>query len=591
MKRTTAAVAAALLGLSASNAQAIDPILRGSDTLESIMDNLIASYPLTSITDYDAAGSGAGEDAIEADQQELGPMSRFLTNTAGNTNGCGDASRDPTQAGCWSFAKDSITLVGQNTQACEILRWGENLAVGDANGDGSVVCPGCVGGSHPFADWRTVLRIIYAGEEVDYVTGAPRPAAPSANIATRCNSDVRRTLVSSWTNLFKGGCAAGNCASGLKHAWRRDDNSGTTAVFLELLGLSGVSTRPFCNGLETEDQDPVRRDCVGAGSAASGDTVCGFGPTPSTRSAQGFIMAAGGNSLGLVVPTLLPASPFNQTDVTRNCSAVPNAPAVLVGGVYNATSSGGGAFGKVSWTSADVVKYGANCPNGAAPVGGQCDWPMAPGTPAGTPRFGCVANGNSRPTGSANAPNGSSSPNVFFDARIYNLWSRNDNGTIKTYVRGASTPVQNSSMYRYRTHQCRQDDETNHIGCLTQTDTCSLGFAGFRATQNWTVKGLDLRTEAGGASADPTSVTTYPLARDLFFCQLDAFGSSVGTQSAGFVANQQTIYNDLLNNTHTRIDPAVTAGGFFTVPTYGKVCCPLAPGGALRGANAAGVCQ
>lgn len=536
MKRMTAAAATALLGLSANAAQAVDPIFVGSDTLETIIYDLIGvpvvkpySYSMSTISGYDPQGSTGGENAINADLQEIAPMSRFLTNDPAKTVGCLDPQADPAYAGCWAIAKDSITMVGDNTQACgEFVRSATLPTTG-----------------YQITDWRQALRIVYAGASGD----------PNAGPGTQdCNSAVRQELVGSWSKLFQGGCAAGVCASGLKHAFRRDDNSGTTGVFLELLNLGKISTKPFCNGDETQDSDPIRRACAGDGAvgipgAQQGDTVCGFGPTPTVRGPKGEIVAAGpaGGSLGLVVPVLIATNPFNQTDAAKNCSSL--------GAGFN-PNSGGGSFGRVAWTLQDGQKYGfGKCPNGASTVAGTCLWPKA----AGSANFGCIANKNSRPI---DTPAGST-----FDARIYNLWPRNDDGSLKTYVRSNAAVTHRVAMYKYRQHDCRPNNETDLVGCFAQSDKCTIGYAGYRATENYAVQGIDLN------SADPTAVASYPLARNLYLCQIDNFGSSTGTQSPGFVADQQLIYNDILNNVHTKIDQAVLDAGFFTIPTYNKVCC------------------
>jgi hypothetical protein len=465
-----------------------------------------------------------------------------------------------------------------------------------------VVCPGCVGGSYPFADWRSALRIIYAGEEVD------APSAQTALSATRdCNSDVRRTLVNTWGNLFNGSCGDGNCANGLKHAFRRDDVSGTTAAFLQLLRLPPITTNPFCNGNEIEDRDPIRRACAGNGAqgipgASGGETVCGFGPTPTTRNPDNTL---GTGNIGLVVPVLIPPVPNdapadfskyggNTTLETRNCSSV----------AFGA--SGGGAFGRVLWNLADILKYGARCPDGAQPLGGTCLWPKAPGSPAGdqgspgASGFGCIANQNSRPTGSPST----------FDARIYNLWARNSNGTIKTYNRvQGSTAVQRpqiAALYRYRQHNCREEGETLQQACLAVTDTCTIGFGGRSGIVQGGATGLGLREIASAADAFPTEQDAvvdgvYGLARPLYLCELDptpsdAFpGDERYEQVSGpcpgqdldnngvagdvcyttddFVAAQLEIRADLRNNVHTVLDPAAEAGDFFPVPTFNKTCC------------------
>ena len=113
---------------------------------------------------------------------------------------------------------------------------------------------------------RDVLRIVYTGQS-SKVTPLPDPCSPTdptatpaapGNIIGRCDSTLRKTLVGSWGNMFQGGCTNSKCPTGLKHAFRRDDASGTTDTFLTLLGLPKATTRSFCNGFEVEDLDPIR---------------------------------------------------------------------------------------------------------------------------------------------------------------------------------------------------------------------------------------------------------------------------------------------------------------------------------------------
>ena len=64
----------------------------------------------------------------------------------------------------------------------------------------------------------------------------------SVNRITRCTSAARQELVGSWANLFdtSGDNCGTNACTSLRHAYRRDDSSGTTGVFLELIGQEEV---------------------------------------------------------------------------------------------------------------------------------------------------------------------------------------------------------------------------------------------------------------------------------------------------------------------------------------------------------------
>jgi ABC-type phosphate transport system substrate-binding protein len=521
MKRITAAAATALLGLSANAAQAIDPQLVGSDTLEAFMANLLADpgFFTGGITSYGPVGSGGGENAIDADQQEIAPMSRYLSTTG--TAGCNDPQADLNRAGCWEIARDAITIVGNSTgtASCDALTVGTN--------------------------WQKVLRLVYAG------MGDTNSTDP---IATRCNSAERTTLVNSWTNLFNG-CSNGQCATGLKHAFRRDDQSGTTAVFLSLLGLPAIGTTPFCNGTEEQDADPVRRVVAGNGFAATDETLIGIGPTPNVRNADGTIGArdgSGNSTLGLVVTSLIPPNNFVEANASRSC---------------NLTATVPGAFGYVTWAPQDQIKYGNKCPTGQSTVFNKCLWPKPPASVS--TEFGCIASKATKPS--------SGVPSTF-DGRIFNAWAKNADGTTKTYVRGATNKVANFVGSKWRQRQCRNTDETSQIGCFAGADACTIGFAGYRSTQQANAVALKVNNQL--PSPDGVSLTAgYVLSRPLYVCQIDGFGSTPGTQSAGFLADQQKIYDELTAGTiaGSHISAAVSnpVGEFFppTTAVYTKTCC------------------
>src|SRR5690606_18988842 len=93
------------------------------------------------------------------------------------------------------------------------------------------------------------------------------------NRVARCSRQERVDLLANWDNMFTNaaGTAAGtkcssNCTSGLRQAYRRDDNSGTTGVFLGLIGAETDSASftgrtltqtGFGNGVAAESQSHV----------------------------------------------------------------------------------------------------------------------------------------------------------------------------------------------------------------------------------------------------------------------------------------------------------------------------------------------
>lgn len=511
-----AALVVVALGGATAHAQTTPPANRlyGSDTLFNILQELTGSGPNGFNINpldlgYVGGGTTTGENAVVGNNQEIAPMSRAL-----NASACNGA---PATAGCYAIGRDLMATVGNDPVACDALNWGTSITVTEQNGVPELQCPGCTGNQFPLDDWRTVLRVIFAGR---HTAGSSAPK--------ECNSDVRRTLVNSWGLLFKDGCAGTTCTQ-LRHAYRRDDFSGTTDTFLSLLQLPGVSSTPFCNGDEQSDVDPIRRPCVGNGFQGNGDEVCGPGGT-----------------LGLVLPVVTPQQNA-YPPVRQACSAAP---------------FGGNASGTVAWTLADRTKYGANCPNGAPTVGGTCWWPKRSGSVAGQ-GFDCIAAAAHRPVGSPST----------LDARIYNLWRRNSDGTVVTYQRPSTTgAIQNRPMnhahYLTRGWDCRFLDSTDQIGCFAKDDPCSIGYAGVGAleTNPTGVKGLQLRsTTAPFENLSPVieNFARYGLARYLWVCTRDEFANT-GTQPANFVAAQQTLWN-AIKDSDAKVTGAVVDSGFFAV--------------------------
>jgi hypothetical protein len=269
--RTSLAIAAfvAVGGGAVSAAAATLPDFLGSDTLFQVTTQSIAACagaaPL--VGHYLGTGSGNGETAMKSGTQAIAPMSRFLGSGICAIAG-GQTTLQATEG--LVIGLDGVSVVGSKANA------------GLCNGDptlsaactpqpsaglaftGSITTVPIAGSTHAsytytFQNWKDVLKIIYGGQ-----------SNSSQNTATGdsgCNSDIRNTLANSWGSLFQTGatCAAGSaCTSavptsglaGLQHAFRRDDASGTSDVFQQLLGLSpaptsssnrNFGTSPFCN--------------------------------------------------------------------------------------------------------------------------------------------------------------------------------------------------------------------------------------------------------------------------------------------------------------------------------------------------------
>ena len=641
-----ALVASLVLGLAGTaSSQALQ--LRGSDTLFTFTNDLIdICEPNITAGEliYRGGGSTLGETEMETDNQQIAPMSRFID------SGTCTLSTNKAQ-GC-KVALDAIGLFSDDAEAntCDTVRHTGFMQVLDLNGVAGLdngtaggACPGCVDGPitpgvndhYEFSDWRDALRIVYGGQH-DHKTAdacAELPPSRSAAATKFCNSDVRHTLVANWNNLFEEGAGCNgadpDACTQLKHAFRRDDVSGTTDVFLELLALPAIANVPFCNGREMEDEDPVRRDCSEditqpANTAGTNgyEQVCNTVARATLgASANGFQTPVGTNmnpgwrggptvnpanaesaDLGLVIPIVIP--PVDPYHDIVGCSAL----------------AVGGQFRYASMPLGGISAAQLRCPDGNARVGGQCQWPVR--VVSGVARFGCI---NKK----GNLPGARTIINM--DGRVYNLIARNPDGSIQTVPRvdaadiAGGQPEYQVQLHHsfYRIHStatipggvpdgattgCRLPDATEQIGCLVHASPCSVGFAGLAGDLLNPNKPLALRAPnaTGGALLptqtnvrrlnDPTGTGTtcaaagdfdirYPLARNLWFNAFDGFEGA-----DGIARNFDNIPNtrreqDLIKCACDRFyaDQAAAGAGFITLSALGA--------GECDSANEGGVCN
>ena len=235
------------------------------------------------------------------------------------------------------------------------------LVVQDANGVSGMQCPGCStaagGRRYTFNSFAEALRLLYSGVHDD------------AAGARDCNSDVRHALADRWNEMIGGSCS-GQVCSGLHRAFRGPDGGQESQALVEALGLGDLS-RPFCNGVDRQDADPVRRTCHAR------EQVCGVDGT-----------------LGLVVPVVVPTTKDNNATCTS------------------------GAFRYTSTTS-------TTCPDGSNSLFGQCLTPVRRGA-GGSETADCL-------NGRTNLPITSQGRSV--DGRAYNIRRRNPDGSFKGSLR------------------------------------------------------------------------------------------------------------------------------------------------------------
>ena len=610
MRKSIALGAFAALAAGSAGAGALDSVggMRGSDTLKDITTSIVSQctalgtytidkdptkagvQPIT----YDGTGSGNGESAMlpATAAQLVAPMSRALGSAV-----CGSGANHAGAEGL-VFALDGLSIAFGPGVA-------NSAGIDFANPAGTQTPPPNAG-DNATNQWKTVLREVYTGMGV---TGN--------NLYARdCNSASRRAIISNWDNLFAGTNPGNICTDsnpdaaitepGLRHAFRRTEESGTTDVFLAQLGLPAVNfqqpapgnstiiptgsnstqaviyralaSSPFCNvhrpeddylpvsigtsqippmyqvGVpaaagtgtgwapydaslgdsakflvpflpETQDQDPIRRKCIGPtvvindAPDAPREEVCG---------ADG--------QLGLVLPIDPPAGTLTTAQ---------RYPSIACDDTLDFQ------FGPApTRPTGDPVR----CPNGDAPQDGKCFLPVRPDTSrtAGF-SFDCLNSGLNVPAaifdsdgnGSvfSDAPNTDGKLNA--DGRAYNLILRAPDGSIRTNVRPDPTAIGSITVpitgAYYRIHSSRsglavpndkltcntQDDATDQIGCLVQKNPCSMGYAGGGAITNnpGTVAAL-----VDGVPPTQTTVQalvvgglTYPIARKLYINSITGF--------------------------------------------------------------------
>jgi len=534
MRTSTVAAAGFLLlgtgavGLSAAiDTTGNNIALNGSDTLFEVTSDILAacSGANTQGITYIGGGSGQGEGNMDSNTQEIAPMSRALNASAY----CGKSIplssgtlpvQTTTQAMVIGLDGIGVFVGTANECSGDLAQAGRVLAV-TTNGAGttpSTACPGCDASSnYTFANSLDVLRVVYGGYDHE--------SPPVAG----CASDLRKSLINNWSKLFTTDCATGTCPTGLTHAWRRSDLSGTTDAFISLVGfgsrgigqLPSVGTskkvNPFCNS--TDANQAVSVACTSNANCTS-PQICdttGFCMTPSAGGASDFAdndpirpacatndqVCQANGTLGIVLPIFLP-------DV--------KSPAPALSDIYPTSFCSAGRFDLVSSGNVHEV-----CPGGPNFLG-QCFQPyFLNGT---AHQFNCIARSNAHAFGSPTP----------FDGRAFNLPLKTLAGN-GVYALDANNREMKASFFRIHTTLAATTggptcatatDDTTQIGCLVTSDPCSVGYAGREADL---VPNNALLTVNGIAPTNANIIallggggTPYPLARRLYLSSLVGFG-------------------------------------------------------------------
>jgi hypothetical protein len=306
---------------------------QGSDTLFDITNGAMVGLGIAGVgKDYTGGGSGAGENAMTAAApiQVTAPMSKMMTNQTCKVVGGAALYSHASGVAIGLDAVDVYSAISAGgTVACN----GAAGAGGDNTGAGLAYTTG------GYNNWTDILALLYGGMNKGAslcVGGTAAGAAcnpqtqPQSGTAcvtgggtctplVDCNSTARQNLVAHWTNLFQNGCsnplsvcngaslpigaATTSIGGQLWHAFRRDDNSGTSDAFASLIGLGqltdvngkktisanvssagnwGYGASPYCNVINVDNTAPNLNCALGTNKQFVGpggilDTVANDG--------------------------------------------------------------------------------------------------------------------------------------------------------------------------------------------------------------------------------------------------------------------------------------------------------------------------
>ena len=500
-----AGAGAAGLAAAAADTNGNNLALNGSDTLFDVTRAVIATCNTknsdnTGGDTYLGGGSGVGAGQMLGSsgvaQQAISPMSRALKNSEycglSVTAYGGSVSESQSATEGLLVGIDGVSIAANQTTSCGNSGTNSPPVVG-ANGFGTASLTLSTG-TYTFGDPGASL---YAGQP-SFDALALLYFGLSHDGTYSCSSEARKTLIGSWRNLFSTDCTAGDatCSTGLTHAWRRSDLSGTTDAFVSVLnppgkGLGTLPTvpvgaaqkaNPFCNSLDAQtpgvlsyggasdfaDADPVRTLC---GTSNAVEDVCEsykFGKTAGLYAGD----------LGVVLPVLIPDA---TTTVTSD--------------LYPVTAcSAQNICANVAPIKSSFLDATYKCPGSNQPPNlGFCLMPTVDNVNF-DPR--CISNYQQHCFDVVGKP----------DGRQYNLpvvvAASQFTGTFQKF-KGTSTyqfaidvnsrPLA-GGFYRIHSHQpglhnvpdpvagstgiCQENDDTSQIGCLVDSDPCSIGYAG-----------------------------------------------------------------------------------------------------------------
>jgi hypothetical protein len=590
--------AATFLAIGAGSAAVGALDLLGSDTMNLLTQSVLAAGVCPAVTPgslvYLGTGSGNGETGMANATQGVAPMSRFLQGASPKGKACNDVSAkvagglgsNGEHAVGIAVALDGVGLAANTNQlgTCNDPGKGvayaapKSLIVSDQPGSAAgLQCPNCTGaGLNEYVP--TQITSVPADPEIgpwaDYLRvlffGLHHPATPGAASPRDCDSDVRRTLIASYKNIFQDAACTGGagCAAGIRHLWRRDDASGTTDVFAALLG---TDFRSFCNVGPTAlastvavgagdflDKDPVRIACSGTG-AGTGEQVCGSAiPTdsPSGTAAAGNLGTLG--FLQVIFP--------------------PDSKDVPVAELYPTAVCG---TGENELLPATKTTFSGVCPGGNPSFGGKCF----------TSVIRTVPGGSGPGTFNANCIQVKSSAACPFltpagtDCRGATLWMRKPNGDIvrdtSVIATGRNHTLAAFKIHAFRPNQapvagtsegCALAQATEQIGCLVgKADHCSMGFAGRSAVIPAGVASALRVNQLQPEKADIQHLVdklapAYPLARKLYLNSISGFQGATVTSNELALAKCYSSDATMLVGGPASPTSIIAANGFVELP-------------------------
>jgi hypothetical protein len=404
--RTSIAIAATLAAAAgASTVAAVTNgnhlALNGSDTLFDVTNDVITACGLQfSGTTYPGGGSTGGALKMQLGAQEIAPMSRALR----YEEMCDvQAGYTANYAANLLIGLDGISIVTSKSSSCSTTTVNQ---VGRSFGYGSGGT--YVLGMNGVPASLDALRILFMGID-------------SGLLIVGCDTDLREALIRNWTNLFSTDptCGGGDahCTSGITHAWRLADISGSTDAFVDILlatnggglalprklsSMQGATqaNNPFCNSFERNDSNHQPQYLDGTGTLNDGhttplsdgrvndqsdhdpirtpcddnDTLCGatwrcYGQPDAASCAAASSscewvtnlnpnQCVSKKDMGVVLPIFLPDVPYLSSELypTKECTGTCTLLPVIAG---------------------VALPTGYKCPNGADPIAARCYHPVA----------------------------------------------------------------------------------------------------------------------------------------------------------------------------------------------------------------------